>query len=208
MVQGVGPGVTNKPDQKKMEPDRPERWKTLRKTTLVDALPFLRVWIEQIELPDGHIIDDYYQVYLPDSVLIFARDPEGMVVVERAYKHGLRQVSLVLPAGGVEQGEQPLEAARRELLEETGYRSDRWSSLGTFQSNANQGGGRIFMFEALNAMKIAEPESGDLEEIEIVLLADADLADVIRRREMIALSSVTACSLALNELDLTPYDPE
>ena len=54
------------------------------------------------------------------------------------------------------------------------------------------------MFEARGAYIIAEPESGDLEEIEIMLLTDSELGDAIKNGEMVALSSVTACSLALN----------
>jgi ADP-ribose pyrophosphatase len=185
-----------------------EEWRVRDSTPLVDALPYLKVWVEKIELPDGRIIDDFYQVYLPDSVLIFARDAEGRIIVERAYRHGLRRVSLILPAGGVEAGEEPLVAARRELLEETGYTSEDWTVLGVFQSNSNQGGGKIFMFEARGACKTADPDSGDLEEIEVVLLDDAQLEDAIRGGEMMALSSVTACSLALNSWHQSGKTPE
>jgi len=175
-----------------------EKWRVLGSTPLVDALPYLKVWVEKIELPDGRIVDDFYQVHLPDSVLIFARNTEGRVIVERAYRHGLKRVSLILPAGGVEADEEPLVAAKRELLEETGYEAEDWSALGAFQSNSNQGGGKIFMFEARDARKTADANSGDLEEIEVVLMDEAQLESAIRGGEMIALSSVTACSLAIN----------
>ncbi len=180
-----------------------EKWRVLESTPLVDALPYLKVWVEKIQLPDGRIVDDFYQVHLPDSVLIFARDAEGRVIVERAYRHGLKRVSLILPAGGIDQGEEPLVAARRELLEETGYTSGDWAALGVFQSNSNQGGGKIFMFEARNARKTAEADAGDLEEIEVVLLSEAELEAAIKDGEMIALSSVTACSLAFNSWQQT-----
>ena len=95
-----------------------------------------------------------------------------------------------------------------KLLEETGYTSEDWSPLGAFQSNSNQGGGKIFMFEARGARKTAEADSGDLEEIEVVLLDDAQLQEAIRGGEMMALSSVTACSLALNSWHQSGKAPE
>lgn len=175
-----------------------KEWRVLDSTPLVDALPYLKVWVEKIQLPDGRIVDDFYQVHLPDSVLIFARDTEGKIIVERAYRHGLKCVSLILPAGGVDSGEEPLVAARRELLEETGYTSEDWTALGVFQSNSNQGGGKIFMFEARDALKTANANPGDLEEIEVLLLDEQELEAAIRGFEMFALSSVAICSLALN----------
>jgi len=174
------------------------KWKTLDSTLLVDALPYLQVTVERVELPDGRVVDDFYQTYVPDSVLIFARDESGRVIVERSYRHGLRRFSLVFPAGGVNEGEEPVDAARRELLEETGFSAEGWRPLGTFQSNSNQGGGRIFMFEARGAQKAKEPDSGDLEEIEVLLLDDQELEAAIRGSGMLTLSSVAICSLALN----------
>lgn len=175
-----------------------ELWKILDKTDLVDALPYMKVWVEKVELPDGRIVDDFYQVLIPDSVLIFARDTEDRIVVERAYRHALKRVSMILPAGGINEGEEPLIAARRELLEETGYTSDDWSELGSFQTNSNQGLGRVHLFEALGARKTADAESGDLENIEVVLLTTEELEAAIRGGDMIAMSSIAAFSLALN----------
>lgn len=80
-------------------------WKTLETREVLAALPWLKVSVERVLLPDGRTVDDFYQVYMPDSVLVFARTGDGRVVVERAYRHGIGRVSLVFPTGGVNAGE-------------------------------------------------------------------------------------------------------
>ena len=70
-----------------------------------------------------------------------------------------------LPSGLIEDGEAPLAAAQRELLEETGYRSDRWTPLGSFVVNSNYGAGRVHAFLAVDVERVSEPNSGDLEAV-------------------------------------------
>ena len=171
-------------------------WKTLNTREILNASPWLKVFVEQVELPGGRTVDHYYQVYMPASVLVFARTDDGRVVVERAYRHGLRRVSLLFPAGGIAPGEDSLDAAKRELLEETGFAARHWSRLGSFAGHTNQGCGRIHMFEATGAHRVREPESGDLEEIQVLQMTDDELSDAIRSGEMITLSCVALAMLA------------
>jgi ADP-ribose pyrophosphatase len=167
-------------------------WKTLDTQEVFDRSPWMKVYMEKVELPGGEIVDDYYQIYMPPSVLIVARTEDDRIVVERAYRHGLRRVSLLLPAGGISPGEDPLEAARRELLEETGYVAPEWRKLGTFAAHTNQGGGRIEMFVASGARKEADPDRGDLEEIEVILLTQDELIDALKRGEVASLGAIAA----------------
>lgn len=67
------------------------------------------------------------------NVVAITQDSE-MVLVEQ-YRYGTEEPTLEIPGGMVDKGEEPLEAARRELLEETGYRSDNWKNLGKVSSN-------------------------------------------------------------------------
>ena len=82
--------------------------------------------VQEVKLPNGRVVTDYFQVKLPEYSVIFAQTGDGMVAVERQYKHGLGWVSLTLPAGAIEKGEEPLDAAKRELLEERGCQCEDW----------------------------------------------------------------------------------
>lgn len=89
-----------------------ERWLTVRK--------------DHVRMPSGVEMDDYYVLEYPDWINVVAITKEGKFVIERQYRHGTQSVEYELCAGIIEKGESPLEAAQRELLEETGYSGGEW----------------------------------------------------------------------------------
>jgi ADP-ribose pyrophosphatase len=175
-----------------------EPWKTLNTQTVFAAPPWLTLSVEQVELPDGKIISDYYHIQLQDYVVIFAQTPDGQVILLRQYKHGVGQVSLTLPGGGLADGETPLAAAQRELLEETGYEAENWQLLCPFVSSANYRCSKGYIFAAKNARQIAEPNSGDLEEMETVLMPPDQVIKAVTQGEVVVLGALAAIALALN----------
>ena len=171
-------------------------WKTLKSQEVYKAEPWVRLSVEQVRLPDGRVVDDYYQMRLVDCAIIFAETKDGLVVMERQYKHGVRKITLTLPTGGIHKGEDPLLAAKRELREETGCVSKDWQCLGRFILMGNQGGGTIHVFKAQGVEKAAEPVVSDLEEMDIVLMEKEELIEAIQNGEISILNSVTAILLA------------
>lgn len=139
-----------------------EKWEVLGKERVLDH-PFLRVDMERVRLPDGRVIEDWPIVGTRDYVNVVVLDPEGKVLVLEGYKHGLGRSSWQVPGGYLEAGEEPLNAARRELREETGYASDEWRSLGSFVVDANRRVGVGHFFLARNAQQVAAPSHDDLE---------------------------------------------
>ena len=179
-----------------MSEPRARPWEVLRRREIADARPWLRLWAEDLRLPDGRTVEGFYTIEAPDYAVIVALTPDGRVVVERNYKHGPRRVCLNLPAGYLEPGETPLAAARRELREETGYAADEWTPLGAFVNDGNRGFGSGHFFLARGARRVAEPDAGDLEALEIELMPFDDLLDAVRGGGVAVLSIAAAIGLA------------
>ncbi|HBQ98609.1 MAG TPA: NUDIX hydrolase [Cyanobacteria bacterium UBA11691] len=179
-------------------------WETIESKGVFSASPWIELFVEKVKLPDGTVIDDYHQIQLGNHVAIVAQTDEGKILMERQYKHGVGKVSLILPGGLIEGEEQPLEAAKRELLEETGYATEQWENLGNFVANANYGCGKIHLFVARNIKQVAEPDSGDLEEMQLVLMPPDELVAAIRQGELMVMGAVMAIALATN-LSIYPH---
>jgi ADP-ribose pyrophosphatase len=174
------------------------QWHVLRSRNLLSAHPWVSVSSQTIRLPDGRVINDYYQIRTPEFAVFHVTTPDRKVIVIRQYKHGIGRVSLTLPGGLIDPSEKPLDTARRELLEETGYQAIGWRSLGNYVPNSNYGCGRAWFFTAVGAQKVAEPQSGDLEEMEIVLMLQKRLLAALKRGEVVSLSSAAIIALAAN----------
>lgn len=96
------------------------RWTRKSRKTIYDT-PYLSLFEDTVELPNGNIVDDYSVVGLKDGVVIIATDEQDRLITFHEYKYAVNEVLLTVPAGGIDDGELPVEAAKRELLEETGY---------------------------------------------------------------------------------------
>ena len=197
MSGGVGAGQSG---------DR--RWRRLRETLLLDRRPWLRVFEDAVELPDGRRIADFLRVESRDYATVFAvTEPEtedAQVLFVRQYKYGPDRVALQLPAGYLEDDEPPEAGARRELLEETGYAAAQWEPLGTYSPDGNRGFGHAHFFLARGAQRIQEADPGDLEELTLELVPLADVPGLLASDEMVETSPVACVALALARLGQIP----
>ena len=171
-------------------------WRTLSRRTLLSRPPWMEVGEEKVQLPNGREVEGFLWIRTRDFVAMVAVTERDEVILVRSYKHGTRTVSLAVPAGYIEDGEDALAAAKRELQEETGYASEDWASLGRYVIDGNYGVATEHIFLARVARKVSEPASGDLEDMEVVAVPLADISEYIRRGEIVQLSSAAALAIA------------
>jgi ADP-ribose pyrophosphatase len=160
-----------------------ESWNTLSRETILDMGKFLRVENHTIELPDGRVIEDWPWVITPDFANVLAITAEGEYLVFRQTKYSVDGPSLAPVGGYIEPGEEPLAAAKRELLEETGYVAEDWTALGSFPVDGNRGAGVAHYFLATGARPAAAIAADDLEEQELLKLRKEEVRRALKAGE-------------------------
>ncbi len=174
-----------------------DKWTVIDRKEVYADPPWLRVHSETVRLPTGQVIEGFHQVELRDYAIMVVEREDGRFILLRQYKHGLRDVSLTPPAGGLNPGEDPLEAAKSELLEETGHEAVGWTKLVAMVTHANQRGCVGHLFHATGARQVTQPNSGDLEEQELVYLTREEAIAAIRNGEVRLSSALAAFALVL-----------
>ena len=150
-------------------PSKHKKWESLTKESILDKNPWFEVFSESVRLPDGEVISEYYGIEMPHYAAVFAVTDDKKIIILRSYRHAIGEVTLTMPGGMIEKGESPLAGIQREFLEETGYVAKKWKSLGAFKGNSTRGCGTYHLFFATGAYSVQEPDSGDLEELELLL---------------------------------------
>lgn len=145
--------------------------------------------------PDGSVFEPYYSYSRRDYVVIAASDEEGKYLCVRQYRQGIREVTTEFPAGGIERtdgreygpgggpsvSEDALDAAKRELLEETGYVSDDWTHLITVPSNATLADNYAHVFMAENCRKSGQQSLDETEFLNVRKYTPAEIEGLIEK---------------------------
>lgn len=176
-------------------------WKTLRRATLLERPPWLTVWEEDVLLPSGHQVTGYLLAEARSYAMTFAVTVDGQVPLVRQYKHGLRRVAIDLPAGYLDdEGEDPLQAAQRELREETGFGGGRWYPLGSYPVDSNRGKTCAHLYLAVGVDGDGHQHLDATEDIEVLLVPVARALEMARRGEINSLASVAGVFMAADRL--------
>ncbi len=143
--------------------------------------------------PDGRVFEPFYSYSRKDYVVIVASDDEGNYICVRQFRQGIKEVTTEFPAGGIERddgreyrmkgtegaAESILEAAKRELKEETGYVSDEWEHLLTIPSNATIADNYATIFSAKNCRLVAGQNLDETEVLHICKYSADEIENMI-----------------------------
>lgn len=155
------------------------KWKTKSYTHILKSFVFSYFKAER-ESSDGSLRGNFDILECRNWVNVFALDADRNLVLVKQYRHGIDEVTIETVAGVIENSEDPLDAAKRELLEETGHTSCMWTSLGKVSANPAFMNNYCHYFLAENCTKTSEQNLDPLEEIEVLKLDMKSVENKIR----------------------------
>ena len=171
-------------------------------------------WIDfrksKYRFPDGREFEPYYSYSRRDYVVIVATDEAGNYICVRQYRHGIKRVTTEFCAGGIERcdgkeygsrldkdsAEDALAAAKRELMEETGYESDDWKFLLSVPSNATMADNYANIFVAKSCRKVSGQSLDETEFLNVHLHTRKEIDEMIASGEFPQASHILALLLA------------
>lgn len=160
--------------------------------------------IDQCEVSNGNIFEPYVLecgTWVNIIALTKARD----IVLVTQYRHGVGQVMLEIPAGLMdEEDESPLQTAKRELSEETGYTSEHFIEVGKAYPNPATHNNLTYSFLALDVEKVEQQSLDETEEIDVSLVPFDELVSMAKNGGLPQALHVTALFFALAYLERNP----
>lgn len=134
---------------------------------------------DRVRLPNGHVLDEYHVAEYPDWACVLALTDAGEAILVEQYRYGIDRVLLELPAGALGADEAPEVAARRELLEETGYAVGDLHSLGKLAVEPGRHTNYGHLYVATGARRVAEPSLDVSEDVRVRIVPSSDLVGLV-----------------------------
>ena len=159
------------------------RWQVIS-SEYIFRRPWLTARRDKVRLPNGKINPEFYVLEYPTWVNIIAITTTGQFVLIRQYRHGIGETNFEIVAGVCEDGEEPVDAARRELLEESGYGGGEWKELMAISGNSSTTNNLTHCFVATGVEHIGSQHLDATEDIEIHLVSRDELLAMLHRGDI------------------------
>lgn len=163
--------------------EQPEIWKRKTSNTIADCRVFTVREDFCQRLSDG-AEHTFFVVKNPDWVNVIALTKDEQVVLIEQFRHGTEEIILEIPGGMIDSDEEPIIAAERELLEETGFTAREIMPLGKSRPNPAIQNNWIYHFLALDCKKIKETAFDEHESIATKLVAFEEIEHLIKNEEI------------------------
>ena len=163
----------------------PLPWQSLEQDYLFRRPPWLVLRHQRFRLPSGREIADYWISEYPPWANVVAVTQDDHFVFVRQFRPGSAAVHYELPAGVVEPGEALEAAARRELLEETGFGGGKWSLLASLSANPALQTNMTTTFLAEGVESVSPPAPEQTEDLRVHLVRVSDAVGLIDSGDMI-----------------------
>lgn len=160
------------------------KWEILNSEYLIKN-KWLTVRKDNVRMSNGVEVPDFYVLEYPSLVNVLAITEDGLFLLERQYRHGLQEVGYELCAGTVESGENPLDCAKRELLEETGYGDGEWSLYYKSAPNPASMDNINYTFLARDVRKISSQHLERTEDISVHLFTEKEVIELLDSSQII-----------------------
>lgn len=177
------------------ESGTPRPWERERSEQVVEYAMF-GVRRDRVRSPRNGSVHDFEIATSPEGVAVVALTPGGELVMVEQFRHGVRRATLEVPSGVMDDGEEPVRAALRELREETGFQGDGAELLGTLSLNPSWQTTRVHVVAVRGVERSAPREQDRGEDIRVRLLPREEAERRVREGEIDSAVVVAALALA------------
>jgi 8-oxo-dGTP pyrophosphatase MutT (NUDIX family) len=161
---------------------------------------WLTVHEQEVELPDGRILSPYLVIDVPSFCNVFIVTENEEVVLVKQYRQAAGILSIELPGGMVDPGEEPMKAALREMEEETGFSTNDMELLYTIHPNPPLENNRAWFYLAKGAKQIKDIQLDPFEDIEMMKISKQQFMEMLRTHSFTHGSQIGAMYAAAYKL--------